>query len=72
VLEDALCLVFLQYQFADLATRTDEKKVLNAVQKSWNKMSEAGRAAALKLNYGPNEKALLDKALQTPFAPRIS
>jgi hypothetical protein len=39
VLEDALCLVFLQFQFADLAARTAEDKMINALQKSWNKMS---------------------------------
>ena len=63
VLEDALCLVFLERQFADLAAKTSEDKVVNAVQKSWKKMSPAGQAAALKLDFGPREKALLDRAL---------
>lgn len=49
VLEDALCLVFLEYQFAEFADRTPRDKVLNAVQKSWNKMTPAGRAEALKI-----------------------
>ena len=64
VLEDALCLVFLQYQFADLAAKTAEDKTVNALQKSWQKMTPAGRAEALKLNYGTHEKALLDRALK--------
>jgi hypothetical protein len=63
VLEDALCLVFLQFQFAGLAAKTDEDKTINALQKSWAKMSEAGRAEALKLEFGPREKALLQRAL---------
>jgi hypothetical protein len=63
VLEDALCLVFLQFQFAELAAKTDEAKVINALQKSWHKMTEAGRAAALKLEYGARERALLERAL---------
>jgi hypothetical protein len=63
VLEDALCLVFLQFQFADLAAKTDEDKTVNALQKSWAKMSEAARAEALKLEFGPREKALLQRAL---------
>lgn len=63
VLEDALCLVFLQHQFADLAARTAEDKVINALRKSWNKMTSAAHAEALKLSYGPREQALLDKAL---------
>ena len=63
VLEDALCLVFLQYQLADLAARTEEDKTINALQKSWQKMTAAARAEALKLNYGAREKALLERAL---------
>jgi hypothetical protein len=65
VLEDALCLVFLQFQLADLAAKTAEDKTINALQKSWAKMSEAGRAEALKLDYGPREKILLQHALRT-------
>jgi len=65
VLEDALCLVFLERQLADLADRNSEDKVINALQKAWRKMSPAGRAAAGKLSCGPRERALLEKALQT-------
>ena len=64
VLEDALCLVFLQFQFAGLAAKTAEDKTINALQKSWQKMTEAARAEALKLNFGPREKALLERALK--------
>jgi hypothetical protein len=63
VLEDALCLVFLEFQFADLAAKTAEDKTINALQKSWQKMTESARAEALKLNYGEREKALLQRAL---------
>lgn len=62
-LEDALCLVFLEFQLADLAAKTAEDKTINALQKSWGKMTEAARAAALKLNYGEREKTLLQRAL---------
>jgi hypothetical protein len=63
VLEDALCLVFLEFQLADLAARTAEDKTINALQKSWQKMTETARAEALKFNYGKREKALLERAL---------
>jgi hypothetical protein len=66
VMEDALCLVFLEFQFAELAAKTDDAKTINALQKSWQKMSEAGRAEALKLTFGPREQALLAAALQGP------
>jgi hypothetical protein len=69
VLEDALCLVFLQYQLGDLAARSDESKMVNAIRKSWLKMSPAGREAALKLPLGAREKALVEKALREPSGP---
>ncbi len=63
LLEDALCLVFLEFQCADLAAKTDDDKMVNALKKSWEKMTEAARTEALKLNYSPREKELIQKAL---------
>jgi hypothetical protein len=63
VLEDALCLVFLEFQLAALAAKSDDDKMLNALRKSWEKMTEAARAEALKLNYGDREKSLIGRAL---------
>ncbi|MGH7968956.1 MAG: DUF4202 domain-containing protein, partial [Limisphaerales bacterium] len=34
VLEDALCLVFLEHQFADLARKASDEKLLNALRKT--------------------------------------
>jgi Domain of unknown function (DUF4202) len=62
-LEDALCLVFLEFQFADLAAKTSEDKMIVALKKSWEKMTESARAEALKLNYDEHETALLRRAL---------
>jgi hypothetical protein len=64
VLEDALCLVFLEFQFAALAAKSDDEKMINAVRKSWAKMTPAGRAAALKLNFSERETKLIGQALQ--------
>jgi hypothetical protein len=66
VLEDALCLVFLEFQLAELAGRSEEDKMVNAVRKSWEKMTEAGRAAALKLDFGEREKRIIQLALTMP------
>jgi len=63
VLEDALCLVFLQYQFADLARKTADEAMINALKKSWNKMTAAAREEALKLPFDQNEMRLLKLAL---------
>jgi hypothetical protein len=64
VLEDALCLVFLEHQLADLAAKTADDKVITALQKSWKKMTLRAQEEALKLSYGPREKALIDQALK--------
>jgi hypothetical protein len=65
-LEDALCLVFLEHQLADLASKTSEEKMINALQKAWKKMTPAAQAKALKLAYSPQQRALLEKALEAP------
>jgi len=64
-LEDALCLVFLEHQLAELAAKTSEDKVITALQKSWKKMTPAAHAEALKLPYSTREKALIEAALRT-------
>ncbi len=63
VLEDALCLVFLEFQFAALAAKTADDKMINALQKAWKKMTPASRELAKRLPFGPREKSLLDRAL---------
>jgi hypothetical protein len=63
VLEDALCLVFLEFQFAALAAKSDDEKMINALRKSWEKMTDAARAEALKLSYGEREQSLIQRAL---------
>lgn len=65
VLEDALCLVFLERQLGELASRTSDDKVINALQKSWKKMTPPAQNEAMKLPYDLREKALLDRALGT-------
>ena len=63
-LEDALCLVFLETQFADLRQKTPEEKMIEVLRKTWKKMSAQGRAEALTLPLGNAEKALLATALK--------
>jgi hypothetical protein len=63
VLEDALCLVFLERQFSDLANKTTEEKMIQVLHKTWKKMTPAGQKMAMRLGYGPREQALLERAL---------
>jgi hypothetical protein len=63
VLEDALCLVFLEHQLTDLANKTSEDKVITALQKSWQKMTPVAREIAKTLSYPEREVSFLQKAL---------
>lgn len=67
-MENALCLVFLQFQLDDFLRQHDEAKVVRILQKTWRKMSEPGRQAALALPLSDRAKALMEKALGTQTA----
>lgn len=63
LLEDALCLVFLEFQLGDLARKTSEDKLINAIQKTWKKMSPSAHSHALALPFESKEKQLIQRAL---------
>ncbi|RYY01614.1 MAG: DUF4202 domain-containing protein [Gammaproteobacteria bacterium] len=63
-LEDVVCLVFLEFYLEDFASKHDEPKLIDIIQKTWNKMSDKGHAAALQLPLSPNMLKLVTKALQ--------
>jgi len=63
LLEDVICLVFLEHYFPQFAMKHDEEKVIGILRKTWRKMSQRGHAAALQLPMGAQEKRLIEKAL---------
>jgi hypothetical protein len=63
VLEDALCLVFLETQLAELASRFDDNKVIDILQKTARKMSDRGLAAAGEIELDERGRSLLERAL---------
>jgi hypothetical protein len=63
LLEDVICLVFLEYYFLPFAAQHPEKKVIEIVQKTWPKMTERGHALALQLPFTPEALVLVNKAL---------
>lgn len=65
-LEDALCLVFLEKQLASFSERAEEDKLVEILRKTWAKMSEPGRAAALALDLGDEQLRLVKRALAEP------
>ncbi len=65
-LEDALCLVFLQTQLADLRASQTDAKMTAILQKTWGKMSAAARQLALSLPLPAAERAFIRRALHPP------
>src|SRR5215831_13049529 len=63
MLEDVACLVFLAHHLDDFMGKTDRDKMPGILAKTWSKMSEAGRAEALKLALPPPVPALLEQGL---------
>ena len=63
LLEDVICLVFLEHYFHDFAQQHDEAKLISIVKKTWKKMSERAHEAALQLDYASEDLALIQKAL---------
>jgi hypothetical protein len=62
-LEDALCLVFVETQFRELADRLDEEKMVDVVRKTLAKMSDQGKTFALALDLPEPDRRLLGLAL---------
>ena len=63
LLEDVVCLVFLSHYLAPFAERHDGEKVVGILRKTWRKMSERGRAAALDLELAPELHELVARAV---------
>ncbi len=63
-LEDALCIVFLRYQFDDLIENTEHDKMISIVRKTWAKMSPSGHNLALNINFSPAGQKMIAEALQ--------
>ena len=62
-LEDVVCLVFLDHYFGDFAIKHPTEKVVSILKKTWNKMSEKGRKAALTLSFSKEELELVNMAI---------
>ena len=64
VLEDALCLVFLETQYRGLAERLAEEKLLEVTRKTLRKMSDTAIGLARALPLDDRDRALLERAAQ--------
>ena len=63
VLEDVICLVFLEYYFDAFVQKQDREKIKKIILKTWNKMSEAGHQEALKINFSDANLQLIKESL---------
>lgn len=63
MIEDALCLVFLELQFEGYLGQWEDDKIVGILQKTWAKMSEVGHAAALQLPLSEKALSLVGRAL---------
>ena len=63
LLEDVICLVFLEFYLQDFAQEHDEEKLINILRRTWKKMSPRGHKAALQLDLPDSLRALVRKAI---------
>lgn len=63
ILEDVVCLVFLEYYFEEFAEKHESDKIKDILKKTWGKMSDKGHKAALQLNFSPQSLRLIQEAL---------
>jgi hypothetical protein len=62
--EDAICMVFFELEYADLASKHDDEKMVDILKRTWAKMSPTGHAAARALSAGmaDRERRLIEIA----------
>jgi hypothetical protein len=63
LLEDVICLVFLENYLARFAQKHDEAKLVDILRKTWNKMSSRGQEAALGLKLPAPLRAIIERAV---------
>ena len=63
LLEDVICLVFLEHYLSDFVEKQDDATLVGVLRKTWRKMSDYGRQAALELNLSVELRALIERAV---------
>ncbi|HVF74285.1 MAG TPA: DUF4202 domain-containing protein [Acidimicrobiales bacterium] len=63
VLEDVLCLVFLETQLSDLADKLEPEHIVEVIRKTLPKMSDEAKVVALGLDLPADDHALLERAV---------
>ncbi len=63
LLEDVVCLVFLEFYYEEFIKSHSAEKVIGILQKTWKKMSTQGHEHAMHLPYSDKAKTLIQEAL---------
>jgi hypothetical protein len=63
LLEDVICLVFLEHYLADFAQEHEEPKLIDILRRTWQKMSPRGQQAALALKLPEPLRRVVEKAV---------
>ncbi len=64
LLEDVICLVFLEHYLAGFSQQHDRPTLLRILRKTWGKMSARGREAALRLELPDAARQLVAEAVE--------
>lgn len=62
LLEDVICLVFIEFYLDDFAQQHDDDKVVDILKKTFTKMSPRAIQEGLKIHVSDHVKKLIDKA----------
>jgi len=63
LLEDVICVVFLEHYIGGFRAKTDDEKLADILAKTWMKMSPLGHEHALRLALAPDIPRLLEMGL---------
>jgi hypothetical protein len=63
MLEDVVCLVFVEYYLEEFASRHDDEKVVDILRKTLKKMSEDGKLALGGIRISDKVRSLTERAL---------
>jgi NAD-dependent oxidoreductase involved in siderophore biosynthesis len=69
MLEDVICVAFLEHYLPGFMTRVDEEKLAGILAKTWKRMSEHGHKYALQLQLPQGVVELLECGLNALGAP---
>ncbi len=63
LLEDVICLVFIEHYLDDFSKDFTEERLIDIIRKTWRKMSDKGHIAAQTIQIPDHVAAVLEKAL---------